>query len=61
MFVKSRKVNQACQVISPRIDKGEHKVKFDSVSAEFPNISQMGVSANFADTIDDKKILNVSA
>jgi len=34
---------------------GENKVKFESVSAEILNISQMGVSASFADTIDDKK------
>ena len=43
------------------IDKGENKVKFESVSARIPNISQIGVSASFADTIDDKKILNASA
>ena len=43
-----------------KIDKGENKVKFESVSAGIPNISQMGVSASFADTIDDKKILNAS-
>ena len=39
----------------------EKRVKFKSVSAGIPNISQMGVSASFADTIDDKKILNASA
>ena len=44
----------------PEIDKGENKVKFKSVSAGIPNISHMGVSASFADTIDDKKILNAS-
>ena len=49
------------QSIWPEIDKGENKVKFESVSAGIPNISQMGVSASFADTIDDKKILNTSA
>ena len=56
-----RKVNQACQSIWPEIDKGENKVKFESLSAGIPNISQIGVSASFADTIDDKKILNASA
>ena len=61
MFAKSRKVNQVCQLIWPEIDKGENKVKFESVSAGIPNVSQMGVSASFADTIDDKKILNASA
>ena len=39
---------------------GENKIKFESVSAGIPNISQMGVSASFADTIDDKRILNAS-
>ena len=34
---------------------GENKIKFESVSAGIPNISQMGVSASFADTIDEKK------
>ena len=61
MFAKHEKVNQACQSIWPKIDKGENKVKFESVSAGIPNISEMGVSASFADTIDDKKILNASA
>ena len=61
MFAKLRKVNQACQSIWPEIDKGENKVKFESVSARIPNISQMDVAASFADTIDDKKILNASA
>ena len=60
MFAKLRKVNQAYQSIWPEIDKGENKVKFESVSAGIPNIFQMGVSASFADTIDDKKILNAS-
>jgi len=55
VFAESRKVNQACQSIWPEIDKGENKVKFESVSAGIPNISQMGISASFADTIDDKK------
>ena len=55
---QARKVNQACQSIWPEIDKGENKVKFESVSAGILNISQMGVSASFADTIDDKRILN---
>ena len=58
MFSKHGKVNQACQSIWPEIYKEENKVKFESVSAGIPNISQMGVSASFADTIDDKKILN---
>ena len=61
MFSKLRKVNQACQSIWPEIDKEENKVKFESVSAGIPNISQIGVSASFADTKDDKKILNASA
>ena len=61
MFAKLRKVNQACQLIWPEIDKGEINVKFESVSAGIPNISQTGVSASFADTIDDKKVLNASA
>ena len=39
---------------------GENKVKYESVSAGIPNISQMGISASFADTMDDKKILNAS-
>ena len=55
VFAESRKVNQACQSIWPEINKGENKVKFASLSAEIPNISQLGVSASFADTIDDKK------
>ena len=37
---------------------GENKIKFESVSAGIPNISQMGVSANFANTKHDKEILN---
>ena len=57
---QARKVNQACQSIWPEIDKGENKVKFKSVSAGIPNISQVGVSASFADTERDKKILNAS-
>ena len=61
VFAKSQKVNQACQSIWPEINKGENKVKFESVSAGILNISQMGVSASFADTIDDKNILNASA
>ena len=57
---QARKVNQACQSIWPEIDSGENKVKFESVSAVIPNISQVGVSASFADTEHDKKILNAS-
>ena len=38
----------------------ENKVKFESVSARIPNISHIGVSAGFADTKDDKRILNAS-
>ena len=57
---QARKVDQACQSIWPEIDKGENKVKIESVSAGIPNISQTGVSASSADTIDDKKILNAS-
>jgi len=60
VFTKLWKVNQACQSIWPEIDKGENKVKFESVSAGIPNISQTGVSVSSADTIDDKKILNAS-
>ena len=37
------------------------KIKSNSRAYGIPNISQMGVSAIFADTIDDKKILNASA
>ena len=55
MFAESRKVNQACQSTCPEIDKGENKVKFESVSAGILNIAQMGVLASFTDTIDDKK------
>ena len=44
-----------------KLTREKTKVKFESVSAEIPNISQMGVSSSFADTIDDKKILNASA
>ena len=61
VFAKLRKVNQVCQSIWPEIDKGENKVKFESVSAGILNISQMGVSASFADTIEDKQILNANA
>ena len=60
VFAKHGKVNQACQSIWPEIDKGENKVKFESVSAGIPNISQVGVSASFADTECNKKILNAS-
>ena len=44
-----------------KLTREKNKVKFESVSAGIPNISQMGVSASFADTIDNKKILNASA
>ena len=44
----------------PDIGKGENKVKFESVSAAIPNISQTSVLASSADTVDDKKILNAS-
>ena len=37
------------------------KTKSNWRAAGIPNISQMGVSASFADTIDNKKILNTSA
>ena len=57
---QARKVNQACQSIWPKIDKGENKVKFESVSAGIQNISLTDVSAGFADTVDDKKIFNTS-
>ena len=58
MFAKLRKVNQMCESIWPEIDKGENKVKFESVSAGILNFSHTGVSASFADTVDDKKVLN---
>ena len=60
VFTESRKVNQACQSIWPEIDKEENKVKFESVSAGIPNVSQVGVSASSADTECDKKILYAS-
>ena len=44
-----------------KLTREKNKVKFESVSAVIPNISQMGVSASFADNIDDKRILNTSA
>ena len=44
-----------------KLTREKTKVKFESISAGIPNISQMGVSASFADTIDDKRILNTSA
>ena len=56
VFTESQKVNQACQTIWPEIDKGENKVKFESVLAGIPNISHTGVSAGSADTEDDKRI-----
>ena len=61
VFAKHGKVNQACQLIWPEIDKEENKVKFESVSAEIPNVSQIIVSASSADTESDKRILNASA
>ena len=61
VFAKLRKVNQMCESIWPEIDKGENKVKFESVSAGILNISHTGVSADSADTEDDKRILNVGA
>ena len=44
-----------------KLTREKTKVKFESVSAGIPNISQVDVSASFADTIDDKRILNTSA
>ena len=61
MFTKHGKVNQAYQSIGPEIDKEENKVKFESVSAGIPNISQINISASSADTESDKKRLNASA
>ena len=58
MFAESRKVNQACQSIWPEIDKGENKVKYESVSAGIPNISHTGISPSFADMESDKRIIN---
>ena len=55
VFAKHGKVNQACQSIWPEIEKGENKVKYESVSAGIPNISQIGVSASFADIEGDKR------
>jgi hypothetical protein len=36
----------------PEIDKGENKVKFESVSVGIPNISHLSASAGFADTVN---------
>ena len=60
VFANLQKVNQACQSIWPVIDKGQNKTKLESVSAGIPNISHTGVSAGFADTENDKRILNES-
>jgi hypothetical protein len=60
VFSKLQKVNQACQSIWHEIDKGENKIKFESVSAGIPNITHTGVSASSTDTVDDKKNLNAS-
>ena len=43
-----------------KLTREKTKVKFKSISAGIPNITQMGVSASSADTIDDRKILNAS-
>ena len=43
-----------------KLTREKTKIKFESISTGIPNISQMDVSASFADTIDDKKILNTS-
>ena len=43
-----------------KLTKEKNKIKFESISAGIPNISQIGVSASSADTIDNKKILNAS-
>ena len=56
VFVKFRKVNQACQSIWPAISKEEIKVKFESVSAGIPNISHTNVSASSVDKENDKRI-----
>ena len=44
VFAEPQKVNQACQSIWPKIDKGENKIKFESVSAGIPNISHRRIS-----------------
>ena len=44
-----------------KLTREKTKVNFESGSAGIPNISQMDISASFADTIDDKKVLNASA
>ena len=38
-----------------KLTREKTKVKFKSVSTGIPNISQMDVSASFADTIDNKR------
>ena len=38
-----------------KLTREKNEDKFESVSAGIPNITPMGVSASFADTIDDKK------
>ena len=43
-----------------KLTREKNKVKFESISAGIPNISQIGVSASSADTINDKKIMNAS-
>ena len=69
MWFKKTFVDKCCSVViqfvmSPSF-KSEHfesknKVKFESVLAGILNISQISVSASFADTVGDKKILNAS-
>ena len=60
VFVKLRKVNQACQSIWPAIDKEQINVKSESVSAGISNISCTNISASSADKENDKRIFNAS-
>ena len=60
MFAKHGKSTKRASQFDLKLTREKNKVKFESVSAGIPNISQMGVLASFADTIDDKKILNAN-
>ena len=61
MFTKHGKYTKRTSQFDLKLTREKNKVKFERVSAGIPNISQIGVSASSADTIDDKKILNASA
>ena len=56
----SEKSTKRASQFDLKLIREKKKVKFESVSAGIPNISQTGVSASFADTVDDKRILNAS-